>query len=120
MERYRSAASRLKEVGGKLLSPPSFSKGRLLHAQKKLLPGESVAVALPEGNAAIRHLAIQLDPDEIKANPAALRSTVLRIRFDGKQTVWCPLGVCFCSANAINPFQTWTRAVTADGLMTCR
>lgn len=45
----------------------------------------------------------------------ALRSTVLSISFDGKETVWCPLGDFFGSGVGVNPYKSWYTRVDKDG-----
>ena len=47
-------------------------------------------------------------------------SVLLRMEFDGKETVWCPVGDFFGSGIGLNPFQGWYRTVADDGTMTCR
>ena len=120
MKDYEAASESLAGAGVALLTPASYAAGEQLGARGILSPGETRTLALPHGSGAIRHLEIDLDPDAIKVNPSALRSTILEITCDGEQTVWCPAGDFFCSANAINPVQTRTRTVTTDGKMVCR
>jgi hypothetical protein len=104
-----------------LAHPTNFSGGQLLQATQTIAANEALTLTLPAGSAAIRHLEVQVDPAQIETNPAALRSTVLIMNFDGEQTVWCPLGDFFCSADELHPYQTWTRTVTAnDDRMVCR
>jgi hypothetical protein len=50
----------------------------------------------------------------------ALRSTVLSITFDGKETVWCPLGDFFGSGVGINPYKSWYTWVEKDGSLFSR
>ncbi|MDR2116371.1 MAG: DUF2961 domain-containing protein [Planctomycetaceae bacterium] len=45
----------------------------------------------------------------------ALRSTVLSIKFDGKETVWVPLGDFFGDGVGINPYKSWYSRVEKDG-----
>ena len=45
---------------------------------------------------------------------------MLKIEFDGKETVWCPIGDFFGSGIGLNPVQGWYRTVAEDGTMTCR
>lgn len=120
MDGYAAAAARLKDVGEILRSPPAFTANHVRRVEHVLVPGETVSLDLPEGNGAIRHLEIKLDPNQVNADPTRLRTTVLSAQFDGEETVWCPLGDFFCSGNAVNPMHTWTRTVTADGRMVCR
>lgn len=83
--------------------------------------GERMAVDLPGGSAAVRHLEITLDPAAVADDPSILRSLVLAATFDGEQTVWCPVGEFFCSSNRLNTFRTVPLEVSAeDGQMICR
>ncbi|MDR2438315.1 MAG: DUF2961 domain-containing protein [Planctomycetaceae bacterium] len=45
----------------------------------------------------------------------ALRSTVLSIKFDGKETVWVPLGDFFGGGIGINPYKSWYSRVEKNG-----
>jgi hypothetical protein len=45
---------------------------------------------------------------------------VLKMEFDGRETVWCPVGAFFGSGVGLHPFQDWYRTVAADGTMSCR
>jgi hypothetical protein len=83
--------------------------------------GGRMAVDLPDGPAAVRHLEITLDPAAVAADPTILRSLVLTATFDGEQTVWCPVGEFFCSSNRLNTFRTVPLEVAADeGRLICR
>ena len=116
------SASAVSAVEERLLKPPTADDGKVFQFQTAatLRAGESATVEPTNSHAAIRQLEIHLDPDEIRTNPQLLRSTVLKISFDGVQTVWCPIGDFFSSAEQIVPFQTWTRTVTSDGKLICR
>ncbi len=85
-----------------------------------LEPGARRAITLPPGPRAVDELVVRVDPAAIAAHPELLRSTTLAIRFDGEETVWCPLGDCFGSPNALNPFETRCRSVSKDGLLRLR
>jgi len=120
MDQYQAAAAPLDRVARRLLDPPEVSDGRASGRGELVQPGAALRLDLPRGPAAIRQLRLQLDPAEIHRHPSLLRSTVLRATFDDAETVWCPLGDFFGSPNALNPFQTWARSVSADGVFTCR
>ncbi len=92
--------------------------GAILNQKKVLGAGEEVTLKANSGGA-INQLELWLDPEEIAANPDLLRSVVFTAEFDGKQTIWSPIGDFFGSANAINPFQTWTRSASSAGRMLC-
>ncbi|GHT35122.1 hypothetical protein FACS189427_03740 [Planctomycetales bacterium] len=72
-------------------------------------------IEVPE-SAAIQQIVLKVDA-EGKALVQALRSTVLSISFDGKETVWCPLGDFFGDGVGINPYKSWYSRVTEDGTL---
>jgi hypothetical protein len=117
MEQYHKSASLLEKTAQSLLEPPSFDGDWQKSLHESIDPHDSISLALPQGNHAIRYISIKLKPE---TDPQRLRSTILKITFDDKQTVWCPLGDYFCSANEMNAFHTWDRSVNRDGWMTCR
>ena len=45
---------------------------------------------------------------------------MLKIEFDGQETVWCPIGDFFGSGIGLNPYQGWFRTVAEDGTLSCR
>ena len=68
------------------------------------------------GPGAVRRLDVKLHAGDFDQ---ALRSTVLRISFDGNETVWVPVGDFFGSGNRLSPFQTFYTEVTSDSLFSC-
>ena len=68
------------------------------------------------GGKAIRKLSLKLEADNYEQ---ALRSTVLKIQFDGEQTVWCPVGDFFGTGYKLSPSKTWYTEVAEDGLLSC-
>lgn len=83
-------------------------------------PGKELSRDLVNGPAAIRQLEVRLDGVPPERLEQALRSTVLVARFDGEETVWCPLGDFFGSGVGVNELKSWNRTVERDGTMTCR
>lgn len=80
--------------------------------------GGSETVYSDTGQGAINDLSLNIE-GALK-HPERLRSTVLSISFDGEETVWCPIGDFFSSADAIHPYETWARKVSKSGTMQCR
>ena len=107
----------LEETGKELTDPSEFTAGNLLSLSKTIPGKETATLELPAGPSAIRHLEFCVHAANL---PAALRSTVLELVFDGQATVWCPLGDFFSNVNGIDPYRTWVREVKADGTMICR
>lgn len=103
-----------------LTSPPaprlaaSYSKSATLPA------GGEVPLDLPEGPNAVRVLELRLETSAPADLPRALRSTIVKMRFDGEETVWCPAGDFFGSGAGLNELKNWYRSVRTDGTMACR
>ncbi len=114
---YAAAAGDLQKAGTALTAKPDENKGTV---QKSALlkPGGKLTVKLPPGPSSLHQFTVRLPG--AKSSPESLRSTVLVMTFDGEQTVWCPLGDFFCSADSLHPMQTWQRTVDAEGVLTCR
>ena len=83
-------------------------KGNIAPAQER-----SVTI---EGQNAIRSLQFQLQADDLSQ---ALRSTIIKIEFDGNATVWCPVGDFFGTGYHIRPHSTWYTNVSDDNTLRC-
>ncbi|MFO0835319.1 MAG: glycoside hydrolase family 172 protein [Phycisphaerales bacterium] len=112
METQREA---IEECGKMLVAPPAVPKVGTLVARGN---GPSMVWTHKSGPGAIRGLEISLDPAALRKDPGLLRSIILRMEFDGEQTVWCPLGDFFGSPNTINNFSTTYRS-SREGVFTC-
>ena len=116
VEGYRAAAADLEKAGHALTALPEALPDAIRRSASVPAGGE-LGLKLPAGPGAIRQFTVRL-PTAAR-RPEVLRSTVLAMTFDGEQTVWCPLGDFFCSADSLHPVQTWQRMVTADGTLVC-
>ena len=114
---YTAAAAEVEKAGKLLTAQPDASKGDIKKSAT-LQAGEKLEIELPAGSQAVRQLAIRIPA--AAATPACLRSTVLAMTCDGEETIWCPLGDFFCSADALHPISTWQRTATSDGTFICR
>lgn len=116
-EGFQAARPAMQRVGKALLNPMSATKGEQVLIDTRIAPKAEASVDLPAGEAAIRTLSVHLAAD---IDPQVTRSLVLKMEFDGKPTVWCPVGDFFGTGAGIHPFQGWWRTVGRDGTMTCR
>ncbi len=108
------ATSQMDRTGRILTAKPSATPGNLAEYSTRNLPaGHSLRLNLQRGPRSVTQFTVTV-PDIIK-RPSALRSTVLVFSFDGENTVWCPLGDFFGSADSLHPFHTFQRTVTAAG-----
>jgi hypothetical protein len=117
MEDYQKAEGQIKQVCENLLAPKNTTEGETLKLSQTLAANEEKSVVLPQGTQAIRALSLKLGS---YADSLVTRSVILKIEFDGQQTVWCPIGDFFGSGIGLNPFQGWYRTVAEDGTMSCR
>lgn len=117
VEDFRRAAGLLEETGAALNAPQVPEGAESAEARWSIEPGSLAEMALPSGERAVRELVFRVDP---AAASTSLRSLVLRISFDGEETVWAPLGDFFCCGDALNPFRTRDREARADGTLVSR
>jgi len=118
-EKLAAARPLIEQVQRSLLSPLS-SPEHVASAAKTIHAGRSVELNLSHGPKAIGSLEIKTDLSGQADQDQALRSIVLKIEFDGEQTVWCPITDFFGSGVGINALRSWYRTVKDDGTMICR
>ena len=116
IEEYKKFSPLIKSVGITLIHRNNVSDNHVKKISEDMRPGGSITVMLPKGMCAIRNI-------EFKMNHAlafgTLRNVLLKMTFDGKETVWCPLGDFFCSADTTNNFHTQFMQVSGN-TMNCR
>jgi hypothetical protein len=113
---FAAASSEIERVGDALLRPVPVQDGKIVAREGTIDAGDKWIMALPAGGGAVRSLQIRIPADQ----PAALRSTVLKIAFDGHETVCVPVGDLFSSSVRLNVFEDFNRTVDKTGVMTCR
>jgi hypothetical protein len=85
-----------------------------------LAPGASLSLPLPSGAHAVQALEMQVTTERPEEREQALRSTVIRMEFDGEETVWCPVGDFAGCGVGMQPLQSWYRTVGENGRLLCR
>ncbi len=116
---FEAARQKVDKLQKTLLKPAAVlakDTKQLPTVEETLGPGETMRQSL-DGAGAIRRLSVQVAAEDLAA---ATRSVVLSISFDGRQTVWCPVGDFFGSGVGVHPYEGWWRTVADDGTMTCR
>jgi len=94
-----------------------FARGNVAgDRQRGVLRRPAPRTAASGGAGVLQQIVLKVDA-EGEALAQALRSTVLAISFDGKETVWCPLGDFFGSGVGVNPYKSWYTRVTEDGTL---
>ncbi|MCX7048018.1 MAG: DUF2961 domain-containing protein [Candidatus Sumerlaeota bacterium] len=120
MAEFDALKPTVEKTAQALSAAPPPAEGKTVSLDEMIEPGKEAAVDLPQGPAAVRALELRLSVDDAAQLENTLRSTVLRIAFDGAETVWCPAGDFFGSGAGLNEVKSWYRAVGKDGTMTCR
>lgn len=105
------ATDKIKSTAQKLLNLPEI-EGDKVSDTKVLQPGEEILLVVDEGEKAISKIKVQLKADDLNQ---ALRSTVVSISFDGKQSVWVPVGDFFGTGYQVFQSKTWYTDVENDG-----
>ncbi len=99
---------------GKLLTQKAGPQDKIIEQEETTLKGGKTKTIRIKGVQAITGLRLQIDAENLEQ---ALRSTILSIKFDGKQTVWCPVGQFFGVGYKMNSHQTYYVSSNEDGLM---
>lgn len=82
--------TKASEVGHKLQNPISFTDNGTL-TRKKIKPNSTLSLKLPQGSKAIRTLNFKISDYNQTEYGQLMRGLIVKIYFDGKQTVWVPL-----------------------------
>ncbi len=118
MDDFNKAKGLTDKIGKALLNPESIiSGGKETVLKSRLDSKKEESIELPKGEMAIQRLSIKLGD---YSDPEITRKVVLKMEFDGKQTVWCPIGDFFGCGIGLNPFQGWYRTVSEEGTMSSR
>lgn len=117
MDDFQAAKPLISTTCDSLLNPSQTAQDDDVLMNESIAGGQETSVSLPDGIAAVRKLSVKLGTYK---DPNVTRNVVLKMSFDDKQTVWCPIGDFFGSGIGLNPFKGWYRDVDADGTMTSR
>lgn len=106
------------KTGQALLQPQKHHldfQRKVAGGKRMLKPGQGFTRKV-NGQGAIAAVRLKISAGDIAQ---AMRSTVIAAAFDGKQTVWAPVGEFFGAGLGVNTYKTWWRMVDKDGWMTC-
>lgn len=110
----------INTTNNQLLNPDSKTIAGFGTVRAALLPGKATSPVLLKGPGAIRLVEIKVDTEKPQDYAQALRSVVLKIAFDGEETVWCPVGDLSGAGVGGKALQSWYRTVDADGKIILR
>ncbi|MGN6398573.1 MAG: glycoside hydrolase family 172 protein [Mucilaginibacter sp.] len=109
VDQVASAKSLIDSVNEKLRHP-GMPSGQKISLSKTIGTEKPLALNLPAGTHAVKQIAIQLKDISTQAD-----KLMVAIKFDGRRTVYCPLGDFMGSGKGGKPIESWYRSVTKDG-----
>jgi hypothetical protein len=115
-----AAKTLIDKTEKELWQPQDLKHGMQTTITKQVVAGGVTEMELPSGPAAIRLLTIKLSVDDSAKYENAWRTTILKIEFEGKQTVYCPLGDFAGSGYGAKPVKSWYRELTSSGTLKTR
>ncbi len=118
MADFKKNSELIENVQKQLLEPLAnrMTVSKTVTGKKTVLSvGKSINRDL-KGSGCISTLKIRIGAENIEQ---AMRSTVISAEFDGKQTVWVPIGEFFGTGVGLKPYKGWWREVGSDGWMSC-
>jgi hypothetical protein len=116
LARYRATIDRTESV----LSHPSELLHNAILRDQALAPGAEISIPLPKGASAIRVLKMALTAPGKDDQEKMWRSVILRIRFDDRETVACPLGDFIGSGYGGKMIRSWYRDLSDSGVLSSR
>ena len=105
-----AAKGLVDSVNDQLQNPNTILSGKSTLVSKIIGKNNIVSINLPAGPHAVKLLTVQLNSAD-----TAVDKLMIKIKFDGKQTVNCPLVDFAGSGKGAKPIQSWYRTVTNDG-----
>lgn len=116
-EQIRSLEEPIKAVAATLAAPRRQEKVSTRFEVSATAGAQSSSSVTSNSPSAITSLVLQVSAED---REAALRGVVMKITFDGQQTVEAPVGDFFGSAPGINAYASLPLGMTADGEMWCQ
>jgi len=120
LPQVEAASNLIDEVNRKLGSPAPITGGKVTSLNSELAASKEISLDLPAGANAVCGLELLLKTGDAKEVERTLRSLIVKLTFDGEETVWCPATDFFGSGVGINELRSWYRDVSTDGTMRCR
>ena len=113
LENLKDLKSLLEEAGTSLIMNDPVAEEEMTF-DRHIVPGDSLVVTGEYKNRALVRLLVEL---KAVRKEQALRSTVIKASFDGKQTIWAPVGDFFGSGYTLNAHRTWMNRSDNTGTM---
>ncbi|WP_338395521.1 glycoside hydrolase family 172 protein [Fulvitalea axinellae] len=109
-------SNKILRTGAKLIAEKSV-EGKSKTVKDHILKPEGISELKIKGERALRNIRLKISANDYRQ---ALRSTVIKISFDGNRTVWCPIGEFFGIGNTPTENHTYYVSNSAENIMTAR
>ena len=113
-------SAKMEKVSKTLLNPQDCTEGKTSEARQSVKDGESVALDLPEGTKAIRHLSIQVDGFGREDYADIMRALDIEGTFDGKKCIDAPLADFSGAGMGAPKVDGWYLFSDGNGNVKCR
>jgi len=118
MDKLKKQEQLIDQVQKELLASSEFKFTNSESATWKIPAGKTIRLFSSSNSPqCVMETTLKVSADDVTQ---ALRSTLIRIKFDGKETVCCPIGDFFGSGVGVNPYKSWYTSVKKDGTMISR
>ena len=116
----KRAQQKITEVDSLLLNPGVNKKGQVSKANKLLAASDSLLLELPKGENAVYEILFNVDIKDSLHYAQLMREIIFCAQFDGKQTVWVPIGD-FSGGGMGAPYvESWYMSSDGKGRIACR
>ncbi len=110
---------KLKKINELLLNPPTFRNGTKSEIEGLVKTDQSIKLELPKGCNAVKSFEM-----DIKCGMGdygkMMRNLILKITFDGKETVWAPVSDFSGAGFGSHEVESWYMSADGKGEIVCR
>ncbi|MEJ7677557.1 MAG: glycoside hydrolase family 172 protein [Segetibacter sp.] len=110
----------IDKVESVLWHPKTYAAKKPVTLNKTIAPGKEISLQLPQKPSAVRSIIFNITTPDKEHQAQVLRSTVLKIVFDGETTVWCPVGDFSGSGVGGRIIKSWYREADSPGKIISR
>ncbi len=115
----KRCAGKIAQTDKMLLNPTTKSADNPVSAQKRIANNDSLVMKLPDGEQAVYELKIETTTEPARY-AQVMRHIILKVTFDGKQTVWVPLSDFSGAGMGAFPVESWFLTSDGKGTVTSR
>ncbi|MFV0418388.1 MAG: glycoside hydrolase family 172 protein [Dysgonomonas sp.] len=116
----KRAEKKIAETDNLLLNPVLEKSGKIISESKELSASDSLTIKLPDGENAVYEVTFNVNTKDSTTFAQLMREIIFCAQFDGKQTIWVPLGD-FSGGGMGSPYvESWYLSSDGKGNITSR